>query len=83
MRRVFSFPMDMTSKKVAQEFTTSERRIAMSHYVECTPGFKDRAALIEALVAVGFDRGHIEIHAEAVPRFGYRGDQRPHHFGGQ
>jgi ElaB/YqjD/DUF883 family membrane-anchored ribosome-binding protein len=27
----------------------------MSHYVECTPGFKDREALIEALVAVGFD----------------------------
>jgi hypothetical protein len=49
----------------------------MSHYVECTPGFKDRAALIEALVAVGFDRGDIEFHAEAVPLFGYRDDQRP------
>jgi hypothetical protein len=49
----------------------------MSHYIECTPGFKDCEALIEALVAVGFDRGHIETHAEAVPLFGYRGDQRP------
>lgn len=49
----------------------------MSHYVECIPGFKVREALIEALVAVGFDRSHIETHAEAVPLFGYRGDERP------
>ncbi len=49
----------------------------MSHYVECTPGFKDREALIEALVAVGFDRCQIETHEEAVPLFGYQGDQRP------
>lgn len=48
----------------------------MSHYVECTPGFKDREALIEALVAVGFDRGKIEIHEEAVPLYGYQGDKR-------
>jgi hypothetical protein len=48
----------------------------MSHYVECTPGFKDRAALIEALVAVGFDRGQIAIHEEAVPLYGYQGDER-------
>jgi hypothetical protein len=49
----------------------------MSHYVECTPGFKDREALIEALVAVGFDRGQIEIHEEAIPLYGYQGDERP------
>lgn len=48
----------------------------MSHYVECTPGFKDRAALIEALVTVGFERGQIETHEEAVPLYGYRDDQR-------
>jgi hypothetical protein len=48
----------------------------MSHYVECTPGFKDRQALIEALVAVGFDRSQIEVHEEVVPLFGYQGDER-------
>jgi len=48
----------------------------MSHYVECKPGFKDREALIEALVAVGFDRGQIEVHQEAVALYGYRGDER-------
>jgi hypothetical protein len=50
----------------------------MSHYVECTPGFKDRQALIEALVAVGFDRSQIEVHEEVVPLFGYQGDERAH-----
>jgi hypothetical protein len=49
----------------------------MSHYVECTPGFKDRTALIEALVAVGFDRSQIEVHEQAVPLYGYQGDERP------
>ena len=49
----------------------------MSHYVECTPGFKDREALIAALVAVGFERNQIEVHDEAVALYGYRGDQRP------
>jgi len=49
----------------------------MSHYVECRPGFKDRQALIEALVAAGFDRGQIETREEAVPLFGYQGDRRP------
>ncbi len=49
----------------------------MSHYVECKPGFKDRDALIEALVAVGFARGQIEVHEQAAPLFGYRGDERP------
>jgi hypothetical protein len=49
----------------------------MSHYVECKPGFKDQQALIEALVAVGFNRTQIEIHEEAVPLYGYQGDERP------
>jgi len=49
----------------------------MSHYVECKPGFKDQQALIEALVAVGFERNQIEVHQAAVPLFGYRGDERP------
>ena len=49
----------------------------MSHYVECRPGFKDQQALIEALVAVGFERSQIEVHQTAVPLFGYRGDERP------
>lgn len=49
----------------------------MSHYVECKPGFKDRESLIEALVAVGFDRSQIEVHHEAVALYGYRGDERP------
>jgi hypothetical protein len=49
----------------------------VSHYVECKPGFKDQQALIEALVAVGFSREQIEVHEEAVPLFGYQGDERP------
>jgi hypothetical protein len=49
----------------------------MSHYVECRPHFKDRQALIDALVAVGFGRDQIELHEEAVSLFGYRGDERP------
>ncbi len=49
----------------------------MSHYVECKPGFKDREALIEALVAVGFGRDQIEVHEQAAPLYGYRGDERP------
>lgn len=49
----------------------------MSHYVECEPGFKDQQALIEALVAAGFERDQIEAHAESVALFGYQGDERP------
>jgi len=42
---------------------------------KCTSGFKDRQALIEALVAVGFDRSQIEIHEQAVPLYGYQGSR--------
>ena len=49
----------------------------MSHYVECKPGFKDQQALVDALVAVGFDRSQIEVHAETAALFGYQGDERP------
>ncbi len=49
----------------------------MSHYVECKPGFKDQQALIDALVAVGFERSQIEVHAETTALFGYQGDERP------
>ena len=49
----------------------------MSHYVECRPHFKDRQALMDALVAVGFTRAQIELHDEAIPLYGHRGDQRP------
>lgn len=49
----------------------------MSHYVECIPGFKDQQALIEALVAAGFERNQIEVHEETVSLFGYQGDERP------
>ncbi len=48
----------------------------MSPYVECRPQFKDRQALVDALLAVGFSRAQIELHDEAVPLYGYRGDQR-------
>lgn len=48
----------------------------MSHYVECQPGFKDPEAIVAALVECGFDRSAIEVHAEAVPLYGYRNDQR-------
>ena len=49
----------------------------MSHYVECKPGFKDQQALIDALVAAGFDRDQIEVHAESAALYGYQGDERP------
>ena len=48
----------------------------MSHYVECKPGFKDQQSLIEALIALGFERSQIEVHEEAVPLYGYQGDER-------
>ncbi len=49
----------------------------MSHYVECLPGFKDHEALIDGLIACGFERSQIEVHEKAVPLYGYKGDVRP------
>lgn len=49
----------------------------MSHYVECNPGFRDRDALVDALLAVGFTCEQIELHDDAGALFGYRGDERP------
>ena len=48
----------------------------MSHYVECQTEFRDPQALVAALIECGFTQEQIEVHAEAVPLSGYRGDQR-------
>lgn len=37
----------------------------MSHYTEIKTVFSDPAALVEALVAMGYDRAKIEVHKEA------------------
>jgi hypothetical protein len=49
----------------------------MSHFVECQTEFRDRAALVAALVECGFPESQIEVHEQAVPLYGYRGDVRP------
>jgi len=49
----------------------------MSHYVECQTEFHDPQALVAALTECGFDESQIEVHQEAVPLYGYRGDVRP------
>ena len=49
----------------------------MSHFVECQTEFRDPQALVAALVECGFQESQIEVHAEAVPLYGYQGDQRP------
>ena len=48
----------------------------MSHFVECRTLFRDAQALIAALVECGFDASVIEVHPQAVPLYGYRGDVR-------
>ena len=48
----------------------------MSHYVECQTEFRDPQALVAALIECGFEPSQVEVHAEAVPLFGYRGDQQ-------
>jgi len=48
----------------------------MSHFVECQTEFRDPQALVAALIACGFTAEQIEIHAEAVPLYGYQGDVR-------
>jgi hypothetical protein len=49
----------------------------MSHYVECQTEFRDVQALVAALKACGFEAHQIELHPEAVPLYGYKGDVRP------
>ena len=49
----------------------------MSHFVECRTEFRDPQALVAALVECGFQESQIEVHAEAVPLYGYQGDARP------
>lgn len=48
----------------------------MSHFLECRTEFRDPDALIAALVECGFDPSVIEQHQEAVPLYGYQGDER-------
>ena len=48
----------------------------MSHFVECQTEFRDPQALVAALIECGFAADQIEIRAEAVPLYGYQGDQR-------
>ena len=49
----------------------------MSHYTEIKTAFKDQAALIDALVEIGFARGSIEVHEAPVTLYGHHGDERP------
>jgi len=48
----------------------------MSEFVECKTKIKDRKALIDALIAIGFAESEIEIDEEAVHLYGYQGDRR-------
>src|SRR5210317_670333 len=57
--------------------TSLQRSIpVMSHFVECRTEFRDPQALIAALIECGFAADQIEVHAEAVPLYGYQGDTR-------
>lgn len=48
----------------------------MSEYVECSTKFKDRAALIEALIEMGWKKEELEIHDKPAHLYGFQGDQR-------
>jgi len=48
----------------------------MSEFVECKTKFKDRKALVEGLMALGFAESEIEVHEEAQNLYGYHGDKR-------
>lgn len=48
----------------------------MSQFVEGEVAIKDQECLIEALIELGYAEEHIEVHTEAKPLYGYRGDQR-------
>ena len=49
----------------------------MSHFVECQTEYRDPLALVAALVECGLEQSQIEIHQDAVPLYGYKGDVRP------
>ena len=49
----------------------------MSHFVECQTEFRDPQSLVPALVECGFEAPQIEVHQQAVPLYGYKGDARP------
>lgn len=49
----------------------------MSHFVECRTEFHDPQALVAALIECGFEASQIEVHEQAAPLCGYRGDVRP------
>ena len=49
----------------------------MSHFVQCQTEFRDPKALVAALVECGFEKNQIEVHQDAVPLYGYKGDVRP------
>lgn len=48
----------------------------MSEFVQCETKMKDKKSIVEALVEMGFDESHIEVHEEAQHLYGYRGDKR-------
>lgn len=49
----------------------------MSRYVRCDFEVADGAALVDALVELGFSRDVIEIHDNSTQLYGYRDDPRP------
>ena len=49
----------------------------MSHFVECQTEFRDRQALVAALMECGFEESQIKVHDEASVLYGYQGDVRP------
>lgn len=48
----------------------------MSEFTVCKTKFKDRDALVDALVESGFKREEIEIHETPQNLYGYHGDKR-------
>ena len=48
----------------------------MSEFVECKTKFKDKKALVEALIAMGWTANQIEVNEVAQNLYGYQGDKR-------
>jgi hypothetical protein len=48
----------------------------MSEFVECETKIKDRKALIEALIEMGWRKDQIEVHDTPQHLYGYQGDKR-------